>query len=130
MRISNGCPSPLLAARTRAAPSSWPAMYCRCAFANVRDAQLRFSMSKFGIKVNCFTVAIMGFVAQSGNGNHSANTKLLKVNGLVGNLDCDVRKSANFATVRCALAEEDLKTIYRRSVVLKRCLLTFSDLIF
>src|SRR5882724_8377346 len=41
-------------------------------------------------------------------GNHSANLKLLKVGGLVEDQDCDSRKSANFATVRSGLVEEDV----------------------
>src|SRR5216683_4184950 len=113
MRISNACPSPLLAARMTAASSSWPAMFCRCAFANWRDAQLRFSMSKSGIRVNCFAVAIMGSVAHPCNGNHRANVKLLKVSCLVENQNCDVRKSANFATVRSGLDEEAIRDLLR-----------------
>jgi hypothetical protein len=82
--------------------------------ANWRDAQLRFSMSKFCIRVNCFAVAIMGSVAHPCNGNHRANVKLLKVSCLVEKQNCDVRKSANFATVRSgARSGRYLKTIYR-----------------
>src|SRR5713226_700069 len=90
--------------------------------ANWRDAQLHFSLSKSCIRVNCFAVAIMGSVAHSCNGNHRANVKLLKVSCLVENQNCDVRKSANFATVRSGLAEEDIQKRFTEGcVVLKRC---------
>src|SRR5882724_13352082 len=46
-------------------------------------------------------------------GNHSANLKLLKVGGLVEDQDCDSRKSANFATVRSGLVEEDVRNDLR-----------------
>src|SRR5260370_11466932 len=65
------------------------------------------------------------------NGNHRANVKLLKLSCLVEKQNCDVRTSANFATVRCGSRRgRYLTAIYCGSVVLKRCLLMCSDLIF
>src|SRR5260370_25533396 len=59
MRISNACPSPLLAAKTSTASSSCPAMFCRGPAANGGDAGLRFSASEPCIRANCVAVAMM-----------------------------------------------------------------------